>query len=115
VATSAVMKLIPAPISDANWKDSLVFLTKILVQKPAKLWGSKVFVLNQNHIHLHKQTCKLFITIHATQREAHHRSYLMVGFVSKALSHTQSPGVEKSPGWMDEKDGGLHGFRMKSK
>jgi len=37
VATSALMKLIPAPISDANSKDSLVFLTKILVQKPAKL------------------------------------------------------------------------------
>jgi hypothetical protein len=37
VATSALMKLIPAPISDANSKDSLVFLTKILVQKGPKL------------------------------------------------------------------------------
>jgi hypothetical protein len=36
-ATSAFMKLIPTPISDANSKDSLVFLTKILVKKRAKL------------------------------------------------------------------------------
>jgi hypothetical protein len=71
VATSTLMKLICAPISDANSKDSLVFLTKILVQKPAKLCGCKVFVLKQNHIHLHTQTCKLFMTIHVTQREAH--------------------------------------------
>jgi hypothetical protein len=61
------MKLIPAPISDANSKDSPVFLTKILVRKPAKMWGSKVFVLNQNHIHLHTQRCNLFIILHVTQ------------------------------------------------
>ncbi len=36
VATSAVMKLIPAPISDANSKDSLVFLTKNIGSKTSK-------------------------------------------------------------------------------
>jgi hypothetical protein len=71
VATSALMKLIPAPISDANSKDSLVFLTKILVQKQAKLCRSKESVHKQNHIHPHTQTCKVFITIHVEQREAH--------------------------------------------
>jgi hypothetical protein len=36
VATSALMKLIPPPISDANSNDSLVFLTKNIGSKTSK-------------------------------------------------------------------------------